>query len=183
MSEKKPKKKASQNKKLKKVNWEKLENEYISTKISYKNLAFKYKIAERQVEKYGSEHNWVQKRREFVGEVSGNVKKALIQNETDSQLKKLEALTDAADKLSDIIHTALCDEKQLYRRSFYSVEKGEVIEYETKKIDTAALSQIAKALEKTADVIRDLNGIVREEKKTKIEATLILPKGAENFGN
>ncbi|MBQ8504555.1 MAG: hypothetical protein IJ491_09820 [Clostridia bacterium] len=165
-----------------KVRWEVLENEYISTRISYKDLAAKHKITQRQVEKYGSEHNWVQKRRDFIGEVSENVKNTLINDETKKQLDYLAEIGEASKRIIEAVTEAVNDKDQFYKRSFYSVEKNEVVEYRTDKIDGAAVNQVLKALEKVTDIYCAAYGIEKEENKKRFEIDVVLPEGMKEYG-
>lgn len=177
--EKKPTKKS---KNVGKINWEKLEKEYISTKIGYRALAKKHKISERQVQRHGSEHGWVEKRRQFVGKVSAEVEKSLIQNETDKTVKELKEIGESADILKKEILKACQDPSQLYKRSFYSTEKGEVVEYETSKIDGGALNQLVRALDKLTDIIRDVNGIRSEEKDARVTVEFTMKEALTEYG-
>lgn len=165
-----------------KTKWEKLEKEYISTKISYRDLAKKHKISERQVMRHGSEHNWVEKRRQFVGKVSAEVEKSLIQNETDKQVRELTAIGEAADILKDEILKACRDPKQLYKRSFYNTDIHEVVEYETTKIDGNALNQLVRALDKLTDIIRDVKGIEKNENDKKVNVEFNMTEALEEYG-
>ena len=172
-------------KKQVKVRWEKLENEYISSKISYKDLADKYKITQRQVEKYGSENNWVQKRRDFVGEVSANVKKSLIQSETDKQLGELREIGAMLQNLKKVALEATKDEKQFYKRVWFDADTGKATEFETSKFDTQGFGQMVKAVEKLTDAFRDVYNIVREDdgKQKTVNVNFTLPKGTEEYGD
>lgn len=181
MAEKK-KKPTKKSKNVGKINWEKLEKEYISTKIGYRALANKYKISERQVSRHGSEHNWVEKRQQFVGKVSAEVEKSLIQNETDKTVKELQAIGEAADILKDEILKACKDPGQLYKRSFYNTDKGEVVEYETSKIDGGALNQLVRALDKLTDIIRDVNGIDKGEKDKHVTVEFTMKEALKEYG-
>ena len=178
----KDKKPTKKSKNVGKINWEKLEKEYISTKIGYRALADKHKISSRQVMRYGSEHGWVEKRRQFVGKVSAEVEKSLIQNETDKTVRELQAIGDAADILKDEILKACRDPKQLYKRSFYSTDKGEVVEYETSKIDGGALNQLVKALDKLTDIIRDVRCIERIENDRKVTIEFTSREALDKYG-
>ena len=181
MAEKK-KKPTKKSKNVGKINWEKLEKEYISTKIGYRALADKYKISERQVSRHGSEHNWVEKRQQFVSKVSAEVEKSLIQTETDKRVKELQAIGEAADILKDAVLEACRDPKQLYRRSFYNTDKDEVVEYETSKIDGGALNQLVRALDKLTDIIRDVNGIRSEEKDAHVTVEFTTREALNDYG-
>lgn len=182
MSDKKTKAPKKNRKKQGKVRWEQLENEYISSRISYKDLAKKHKITQRQVEKYGSEHNWVQKRRDFVGEVSANVKNALINDETNKQLDYLAEIGDASKKIIEAVTSAVNDKEQFFKRCFYSEEKNKVVEYTTEKIDGAAVNQVLKALEKVTDIYCAAYGIERKENTKKYEINIALPEGMKEYG-
>lgn len=179
VKEKKPTKK-SQN--VGKLKWEKLEKEYISTKISYRDLAKKHKISERQVMRHGSEHNWVEKRQQYVSKVSAEVEKSLIQNETDKTVAELKGIGDAADILKNEILKACQDPDQLYKRSFYSTDKGEVVEYKTSKIDGGALNQLVRALDKLTDIIRDVKGIEKSENNKTVTVEFTMKEALKEYG-
>ena len=184
MSEEK-KKPTKKRKKQAKVRWEKLENEYISSKISYRDLANKYKLSQRVVEKYGSEHDWVKKRRDFVGEVSANVKKSLVQSETEKQLGELEDIGTMLQNLKRVALEATKDDKQFYKRVWFDADTGKTTEFETTKFDTQGFGQMVKAVEKLTDVFRDVYEIVRDEdtKGKTVTVNFTLPEGAEDFGD
>lgn len=176
------KKTAVSGKKQRKIPWQKLENEYISSKISYKDLSDKHNIPKRQIERYASEHKWVEKRREIVGEVSANVKKAIINDETNKQLDYLNEIGEAAKKIIEVVTKAVSDEDQFYKRSFYSEEKQQVVEYKTEKIDGAAVNQVLKALEKVTDIYCSAYGVERKENTKKYEINVNIPEGAKEYG-
>lgn len=182
MSDKKSKAPKNKRKKQAKVRWEVLENEYISSRISYKGLAEKYKITQRQVENYGSEHNWVQKRRDFIGEVSENVKNALINDETNNQLDYLAEIGEASKKIIEAVTSAVKDKDQFFKRCFYSEEQNKVVEYTTDKIDGAAVNQVLKALEKVTDIYCAAFGIEREVNTPSYEISITLPEGMKEYG-
>ena len=179
VKEKKPTKK-SQN--VGKLKWEKLEKEYISTKISYRDLAKKHKISERQVMRHGSEHNWVEKRQQFVGKVSAGVEKSLIQTETDKTVKELKEIGEAADILKNEILNACKDPSQLYKRSFYNTDTCSVVEYETSKIDGSALNQLVRALDKLTDIIRDVKGIEKGEGNKTVTVEFSMKEALTEYG-
>lgn len=176
------KKSSASGKKQRKIPWDKLENEYISSRVSYNELSEKHKIPKRQIERYASEHQWVAKRREIVGEVSANVKKAIINDETNKQLDYLSEIGEAAKKIIEVVTKAVEDEKQFFRRSFYSEQEKKVVEYETEKIDGAAVNQVLKALEKVTDIYCSAYGIEREENTKKYEINVTMPEGAKEYG-
>ena len=182
MSDKK-KQTAKKSKNVGKIKWEKLEKEYISTKISYRDLAKKHKISDRQVMRYGSEHNWVEKRRQFVGKVSAEVEKSLIQTETVKTIADLQAISDAAEVLMYEVLNACSDPEQLYKRSFYDCEKGEAVEYRTSKIDGNSLNQLVRALHGLTDIVRDVRGIDRTEKDRRVTVEFTTKEALEKYGN
>ena len=61
---------------MKKVDWLKVEKEYVRTKISQRELAKKYKVSEVQVARHSKEGNWVKKRKQFVSKMKAELKKS-----------------------------------------------------------------------------------------------------------
>lgn len=162
-----------------KINYKKLETEYISTRISYRQLAKKHNLSERQIARYGKEHGWVEKRQQFVGKVAAKTQSALIQSETD----KLLAICSAVDFLKDTVADALSDPQQLYTRVWFDAETGTATEYTTSKIDVSAVKSLAGALKDLASVVRDVYGIAAQSANNEININFVLPKGAEGIDN
>ena len=52
------------------LDWERIENEYVTGQVSYRDLADRYQVSKKQVERQGKAGGWVEKRRVFRGKVA-----------------------------------------------------------------------------------------------------------------
>lgn len=77
-----------------KFNAKKAEHEYITTQTSYRKLAEKYEVAYKVVQRYGVEHNWVQKRKDYISEVA----RKSLEKSMEQEIDKLDKCKTATDK-------------------------------------------------------------------------------------
>ena len=95
----------------KKVDWEKIERDYVQTKISYREIADKYGVNRTTVAKKAKQDNWVEKRKQFTDKILTGIKEL----ENKVALSKAEIYTEVMDEsllanrkmLSKIIERAL----------------------------------------------------------------------------
>ena len=52
------------------LDWERIENEYVTGQVSYRDLADSYQVSKKQVERWGKFEGWVAKRRDFRARTS-----------------------------------------------------------------------------------------------------------------
>lgn len=52
------------------LDWARIENEYVTGQCSYQDLANKYQVSKKQVERWGKSAGWVVKRRDFRAKTS-----------------------------------------------------------------------------------------------------------------
>lgn len=77
--------------------WDSIRQEYISTNISIKDLAKKYKVRERTVAEYCSKEEWVAKRKKYKQDVSKKVTSKLA---TKTAAKKANEFAQILDLTS-----------------------------------------------------------------------------------
>ena len=138
-----------------KANWNKIEVEYVTSRTSYSKLAKKHNISKSSVEKYGTEHDWVQKRRDYCNKVKAEA----ILRAGEKDIDRLAKVKKATDDMADVLEEMLKDKKQFRRqiingtdRNGQSVQKEKVM----KKYDTRAMTETARALRDISASIRDL---------------------------
>lgn len=83
--------------------WDSIRQEYISTNISIKDLAKKYKVRERTVAEYCSKEEWVAKRKKYKQDVSKKVTSKLA---TKTAAKK-------ADEFAQILNLTSMAQKRI----------------------------------------------------------------------
>ena len=90
----------------KKVDWVKIEREYVRQNVSQRELAKKYDVGLKQVSRHAKEGQWVKKRKQFV-------------NEMTTELEKLDeqAAVDKAKVYSDIMDKSLFVEQKLLEKT------------------------------------------------------------------
>ena len=90
----------------KKVDWVKIEREYVRQNVSQRELAKKYDVGLKQVSRHAKEGQWVKKRKQFV-------------NEMTTELEKLDeqAAVDKAQVYSDIMDKSLFVEQKLLEKT------------------------------------------------------------------
>lgn len=151
-----------------KINWNKIEIEYITTKTSYGKLAKKHKISKSAVEKYGIEHNWVQKRRQYCSEV---VAKSLARA-GERDVEKLITVGKSAEKMVSVIEKIFDDEKQFRRQIITVTDKDGNLQQKEKmmkKYDTKAVRDVTSALREIVATIRDVYEIYPEPIRQKMD--------------
>ena len=155
--------------KPKKIDWVAAEHEYITTKMSYADIAKKYSVSCRLVNTYGAEHKWFTKRKEYLN----NVSVKLAAKSEDKTVDKLLRLSQVADKVVDVLEKTVSDAEQ-FNRYVVTEATGDfdqrTSEYIFKKTDTKALRDVVTALKDITNVIRNVNEIPTEAEKEQREA-------------
>jgi NADPH:quinone reductase-like Zn-dependent oxidoreductase len=81
------------------TDWNKAENEYITTTITYEELAEKYNVSIRTVHRQAKNREWQQKKADFVTKVSEECQAKTGKDEVDRILKITKDIGDTAEKL------------------------------------------------------------------------------------
>lgn len=183
--------------KKKKPNWEKIKAEYITTKTSYRKLAEKYGISLSTLEKRGKRENWQAEKEMIGGEIAVKTEAKLRQKLTEKISEKkaakiVDALnieTQAISLLNSVILKTLEDEQQFNRHLIQRKEKTYNHTGKTKDnpatdesteswwveekifdtVDTKRLKDLAAALNIVSTLRRELEGILPEAVKQKLE--------------
>lgn len=153
---------------MKKTNWEKIKTEYITTKISTRKLAEKYKVALATVQNKCKKEKWVEERNKHNRKV---ISKA-VQKTENSKAFSLAQEMAAANKLSNAIMECLNDSQQFLR---YVVTEGygpgcsEASEKIFDKYDTKAMKDLALTLNSVSNLKKDINNVLSEKDRIMIE--------------
>lgn len=118
--------------KKRKINWEKIQTEYVTTDTSYRKLADKYKINVRRIQERGKADGWVALRQAFRAEIGADFRE-------DAKEQGVKALNDIAEITGDAI--------EKIRELLVGVNNG---------TQTAALME---ALRVCRELVRDIYGL------------------------
>lgn len=111
------------------IDWQAVETEYITTKISYRKLAEKYGVDQATVSKRGSDGAWVDKRKHHISKTQAQV----LEVDTKRKVSRAKKLHDAADALLDKVTVFIKD-------------------CDPQRVDTQALKHISGVLKDIKDV-------------------------------
>ena len=131
-----------------KYDWAKIEQEYISGKMSMEGLAKKYGIPNSSFRKYANGHKFKEKRTEYGQKVA---ERALARAQA-RDARTLGNLTSALDKAARTLNKYIGDDDTLFGR--VSVTEDGVQEYRTKKLDTKALRNMTAAMREVSAAIK-----------------------------
>ena len=136
------------------VDWTPIRNEYVTTKVSYRQLSEKYGVAIGNISKVSIREHWREQREQFVQKAFKKAEEKACNKEAN----RLARLITATTKAIDVAMEAFEDEKQFNR---YIISEGigggatETTEREFAKVDT-------KALKDLTGVLKDLTGLMRD---------------------
>ena len=150
-----------------KINWEKLEVEYITTKTSYAKLAKKHNISKSSIEKYATANSWQKKRRQYCGEVVANSLTRACARDTD----RLTKMQEATEKMSEVIEEVFADDKQFRRQIMTVTDKDGNLQQTvklTKKYDSKAIREMVMAVKDLSATIRNIYEIYTENEMQKM---------------
>lgn len=128
--------------------WEKIEQEYVSGKMSMEALAKKHGISISAIEKKAIERKFTEKRRIYAEKVK---EKALARAQA-RDARTLGNLSSALDKAARTLNKYIGDDDTLFGR--VSVTEDGVQEYRTKKLDTKALRDMTAAMREVSAAIK-----------------------------
>ncbi len=139
------------------IDWIKLKNEYIHSKISYRKLAEKHKISESSVKKRGKAENWGLLRKEKYTKITAKVSQKTEEKITEDKVKQIIDIIDLSDKLALKIDKAI-GQLEMVRG------KGKLPK-ETGMVDVYRLRQLVQS-------IKDLNDVKNSNKNDNEDKSL-----------
>lgn len=140
------------------INWKKIKTEYITTKISQRDLAEKYGVSRTSIQRKVRAEKWSDLRRQKEAKTAENV----IQKAADADAAKLMRIGQAAGRALDVAVKALEDDKQFNRYIITDQVGGgatETHEYEFSKVDTRALKDLTAVIKELTGIFRDVYGL------------------------
>lgn len=151
--------------------WQKLKTEYVTTRLSLKELAEKHGIRYRTVADRSRKEGWVEARKEYLDEVTQRAVSKAATKQSNALAKELAA----ANTISNLIISALGDPYQFQRHLVQMREKvGKdenwwVEEKVFDKFDMKSLKDAAQALKLVEEMKRSMDNILTMEQKNREE--------------
>jgi hypothetical protein len=133
-----------------KHDWDRIEHEYVTGKMSQEALARKHGIGLSTFYTMSSRRNFSEKRRAY----QESVKEKALARAQARDARTLSNVRSALDKAARTINRYITDEDTLHGRVVMG--EGGPAEYRVKKLDTKALRDMTAALRETAAAIQAL---------------------------
>ena len=102
---------------MKSIDWEKIKNEYITSKTSMRKLADKYHVDLKSIATHSKKEGWVAQREEY----SNRVQAKTLQNIEEAASNFQAEVSDSARKLLDKVNAVLELEETLAPRDLKSL--------------------------------------------------------------
>ena len=132
-----------------KYDWGKIEQEYVSGKMSMEKLAEKYHVSISTFQKKAIERNFTEKRRIYAEKVK---EKALARAQA-RDARTLGNLGSALDKAARLLNKYVADEKTLHTKIVNHMD-GRLEEVQVAKVDTKALRDMTAAMREVSAAIK-----------------------------
>lgn len=153
-------------KKQRKIDWDAIKTEYVTTNISQRALIEKYKVNNVDLAKHSKNEKWVEERKKYKAKVTSKA----IAKSCNKRANELAGILDAAFNIRDTIVGATKDPVQFNR---YLVQYGSGKDYDTEeriydKVDTKAIREMTLALKAVEDLIRSIGNIPTEAEMQRL---------------
>ena len=146
------------------IDWSVLEAEYVSSTISTRELAEKYKISRTSVEYRCTQDKWTDKRAEFKRKTAEGLIKRFRAERVEAGVAAFRRLQDVSERFLAQLEDLAVDEDQLHRH-VVSIDPGVQGEKTLRAGNMRGAQAYATALERLANTLEKVYGIpsVRDE--------------------
>lgn len=151
-----------------KLDWEAIKTEYVTTDIGLRGLSEKHKIDYKLVAKHSKNEGWVDERKSYRSSVQSKAQSKLRNKEAN----ELAGVLNSSYKIRDTIERAMNDPQQFNRYLVTRGRKGgefETVEEVHEKVDTKAIREMTQALKAVESLIRSLNNIPTEAEMQRLQ--------------
>lgn len=151
------------------IDWNALQVEYVTGKLSLKKLAEKHGISENTLENRSRKEKWSEQRRKY----RGNVTAKSIARASARETRRLSSLQSSASRMCAQIEKLMKDaETQLFTHvavvgTGNGQSKIEAVQLDV--VDDHKLLNLTKAMKEATGVMRDLYGIATAAQKNQME--------------
>lgn len=145
----------------KRHDWGEIKARYVTGQESTRQIASIYGIALSSVCARCSAEGWVQAREEYRRSVGADAVRESRARDAHRVAQQLEAVREAADRLSAHALEAISDPQQYHRHLVQESDKGKIrtVERVYSKIDSRAMMETAKSLSELSKTLRAIYGI------------------------
>lgn len=151
------------------IDWNALQVEYVTGKISLKALAEKHGISENTLEKWSRKERWSDQRRKYRGKVAAKA----VARAGARESRRLSSLQSSASKMCTQIEKLMKDaENQLYTHVAVVGTGDGCSEIEAVKLDVVddrKLLNLTKAMKEATGVMRDLYQIQTVAQRAQLD--------------
>lgn len=150
------------------IDWDKIKTEYVTTDISQTKLIKKYKLSKGDVNRHSVQDGWVEARKVYREKT---VAKA-VEKTANKKANELAGVLSSAYKIRDTIEKAVDDPYQFNRFLVTKGSKGgefETTEEVMEKVDTKAIREMTQALKAIEGLIRSLNNIPTPAEQQRLD--------------
>lgn len=150
-----------------KLDWEAIKTEYVTTDISQRKLSEKHKVNVRDLADHCRHEGWVEQRKKHRERVAEKVEQKIA----NKKANQLEGLLDSSYMLRDRIKEAIADPQQFNRYLVTQGRKGgefETVEVIKDKVDTKAIRELTQSMRALEDLIRSLGNIPTEAEAQRL---------------
>jgi uncharacterized protein YjcR len=155
--------------------WEKIKAEYISSSISTRDLAQKYGISYGTLRDRAQKEKWPEQRKKYRNRTVAKTVQKTSDRISSRIAKELEKEYFIADKLADVLASAVKNKQQFnrhlvqvkYKHGFDEIQQVEEKIFD--KVDMKAVSDAVKSLQGIEDIKRRIQGILTEPEKKRID--------------
>ncbi len=154
--------------KQRKIDWDAIKTEYITSDISLRELQEKHKLFKRDIEKHSKNDGWVKARKEYRAKMMAKA----VAKSCDKEANALASLLDSSYKMRDVIAGAMNDPYQFNRYLVTKGSKGGEFHTEEEimeKVDTKAVREMTQALKAVEGLIRSLGNIPTEAEMQRLQ--------------
>lgn len=152
--------------------WIEIRKKYVTSDLSYKQLAQEFDVSAAAVAKHGKNEKWPEKRKKHREFIARKAEEKIAKKEAN----KLAKLITAADNMAEVINKAMEDSSQFNRFlvTESTIDKNGNIrsrkkEKVFKKLDTKAVRDMTAALKDLTQTIRSLNNIPTPQEEQAME--------------
>lgn len=156
--------------------WKQIRTEYITKRVSYRNLVEKYDVSLTTLSKRAKAEEWTKKRKEYEEKELQKTIQKTLEKQAEKRSDELVAAEEACAGIIGIAASIIADPGQFTRHLVKlrqghgeGVYKEELIEENKSIIDARRLKDIATALETATRLSRILKGIMDEPVRQKLD--------------
>lgn len=154
---------------IKEVDWAAIRAEYITTKVTQKELAEKYEVSLRALREQSANGKWSEKRREMQQKKADKIAEALNDRSVKQTVRDIEKVCKLARKMIEKVNRAI---NQVDKVTYISLDEKE-IEQSTKPKTTDPEVEVTKITQKRKMKLSKAEGKASAKELAELSKTLL----------